>query len=707
MDKMDCGLCCLAMISEYFGNYVSLFELRDIIGHGRDGISLFNLRNLAEQIGFKAVCRKMDAQQLKSIPLPSILFWDEMHFVVLEKMDKKNYYIIDPEFGRRKLDEKEFNDGFSNYTLTCLPGDSFVKNKKNKSWSPIIKLVYKTPKVSAALLITLIILQLITLAVPFFTQFIVDNIILSKLSNSTYIFGLGMIILVLSQVFFSFLRGKLVIFLENSLDIQMTTNFFKHLLQLPYKFFQLRSFGDLLYRAYSLQTIREIISNYLFKGFLDFGMAIVILFYMFQQSKHLALWTIILGGTNVLFQFLSNKKVIIRNQEEIVKISTINGIQTEMMYGISDIKTSGVEEIFYNKWYEEFKKLILTHKKKAELINIINTISIGLNMFAPLFLLYIGSNLVLSNTLSLGGLIAYNTISIQFFSLCGSIVQIVNMFNLTKTHLNRINDVTNSPIDPECNNSEIFKNIKGTIEFENVCFKYSKFGGNVIDNISFKIEKGQKVAIIGESGSGKTTLAGLLIGLNIPTSGQVKFDGISLEKLNKKQLRTNIGVVPQTATLFNKSIYENICLNKPEATYEEVVNAAKAAQIHDDIMRMPMKYHTQIAEMGMAISGGQRQRLAIARAIIHNPSILLFDEATSSLDYVNEQKIDTYFSNLNCTRIVITHRLSSILNSDTIIVLDKGKIIGQGTHHELIVFNSFYKNYYKKHLQDESLVSNS
>ncbi|WP_084662804.1 peptidase domain-containing ABC transporter [Paenibacillus fonticola] len=705
MDKMDCGICCLAMISAYHGKHVSLLELREFTGHGRDGISLLNLKKLAELLGFDTICQKLNLQQLNNDQLPLIIFWDEKHFVVLEKIYKNKYFVVDPEHGRRIFNEDEFSLKFSKYVLKCIPTKRLILKKQVSSWIPIIKLLFKTPRILLSLLATSIILQLISLAVPFFTKLIIDNVIISEASSKMYIYGLGIVILFFSLGIITLTRGKLVIFLQNLLDTQLTTDFFKHLLKLPYNFFQLRSFGDLLFRANSLQTIRELLSNYIFKCVLDIGVVVTILIYMFYQSTPLALWTIILGGLNIVFMIFSNYKIVERSKEEIVRSSIVSGTQTEMLYGISDIKLSGVEDIFLKKWCEEFNKLITSRRKKLELINYVNSISISITIFAPLLILFIGSKLVIANQLSLGSLIAFNTLTIQFFTLTSSLVQISNMFGQVKVHVNRIQDVMNSPIPHESNNLKEINKFKGEIKLENVCFKYSKYGENVIDNVSLHIQSGQKVAIVGKSGSGKSTLAGLLTGLYFPTEGTIKYDGVLLEELSKHQLRTNIGVVSQNVNLFNRSIFENISIHRPDASFEEVVEAAKIAQIHEEIMLMPMHYHTQISEMGMALSGGQRQRLAIARAILHKPRILLLDEATSSLDYINEQKIDAYFSSIQCTRVVITHRLTSILNADQILVIENGRIVCQGTHYQLISNNNYYKNYFYDNVQGEVLTT--
>lgn len=271
----------------------------------------------------------------------------------------------------------------------------------------------------------------------------------------------------------------------------------------------------------------------------------------------------------------------------------------------------------------------------------------------------------------------------------------VQAFILTTSYLKRVEDVLEAPAEKWSMEEDMDSEpIRGNIRLENVSFSYSKYSERVVDNLSMTITEGQKVALVGQSGSGKTTIANLIIGIFKPVAGTIYYDDRDLEDIDLQQLRRRIGTVPQDVTLFNRSIYENITLHYPDATPEEVVEAAKVAQIHDEIMAMPMQYNTMVSEMGMNLSGGQRQRISLAKALLSKPSILVLDEATSSLDHVNEKKIDDYLSSINCTRIVIAHRLTTVMNSDMICVVNKGKIMEYGTHKDLLHTGGFYSHFY-------------
>ena len=301
--------------------------------------------------------------------------------------------------------------------------------------------------------------------------------------------------------------------------------------------------------------------------------------------------------------------------------------------------------------------------------------------------------------MTIGELMAFQSLAVYFISTSKNCIMSLDAFFQLKVYLRRIKDVIDTPIENNSSQGEVI-NIKGNISLRNVNFSYSKVSQNVLDNITFDIKAGEKVAIIGPSGAGKSTLAKILTGLYTPSQGNIFFENKELTTLNKTELRKQIGSVPQEPYLFNESIKNNLTNNNTSITMERMIEVCKIVQIHDEIMRMPMGYETILSEMGQNLSGGQRQRLAIARAIIDRPNILLLDESTNSLDSINERKIDQFLSRIKTTRIVIAHRLSTIRDSDKIIIINNGKIVGIGKHDYLLQTNHYYYNLYR---QDQNL----
>ncbi len=704
MQQTECGLCCMAMVSAYYKSHVSLYELRERLGSGRDGTTLLHLKNLGEQLGFTAKCYRLAPEDLNKVYLPAILFWDEKHYVVLEKITKKHFVIVDPSIGRRRLTLEAFQKSYSGYVLTLIPTEKVTPKKDKGVWGDFFKHLWKMPRLFVTIVVFSLLIQLFTLGMPLLIQFVIDEIITPKEHSLLNVFLLGIIFLIFFHTTFSFIRGRILITLQNRLDYQLMTQFFQHLLRLPYQFFQLRSFGDLLFRANSLRAIRDIISNQLIKGILDLGLLYVILMYMLSNSLVMTAWTLLIASLNVILLVVSRPRINEVNQEEITKHAVVQGTQTEILYGIFGVKTAGVEQMMYQRWLGQFKDLIKAYRKKEIFLNYINTFAGALAIVAPLMILWIGANQVVTGKISLGGLIAFYSISGQFFSLSNSIVHTASAFILTESYLRRIQDVLDAPPEVTSENAIRLDSLKGGIELQNVSFSYTKYSPPVIKNISLKIEPGQKVALVGKSGSGKSTLARIILGLYQPDEGRILYDGHDLVDIDKSTLRKQMGVVPQDVTLLNRTILENITLHNPEASMEEVIQAAKVAQIHDEIMAMPMKYHTMISEMGMNVSGGQRQRIALAQALLHKPSVLVLDEATSSLDHVNEEEIDAMLQQMKCTRIVIAHRLTTVMNADLILVLDDGEIIEQGTHEELLKSSEYYRSFYKESDSKEAVL---
>jgi ABC-type bacteriocin/lantibiotic exporter with double-glycine peptidase domain len=323
------------------------------------------------------------------------------------------------------------------------------------------------------------------------------------------------------------------------------------------------------------------------------------------------------------------------------------------------------------------------------ILNVYNTIISVFQTVGPFCILLLGIKLCVSGNITIGGVIASYSLATTFITTSVSLFNMLNNFNLASSYLERINDITEAKeeIIPK-NPTKI--NITGDIEFRNVSFSYSNTSDYVIKNLSFKIEKGKKTAIVGTSGSGKSTLIKLILGLYEPTEGEIFYDGVNLKNIDKSELRKQIGVVPQDMSLFNKSILDNIVLKNKTLDMDNVKSATDIAQISKEINDMPMKYNTLISDMGMNLSGGQRQRIVLARAVVNNPKLILLDEATSSLDTINEKKVSQYFKNNGSTCVVVAHRMSTITNSDKILVLDNGFLAESGTHKELLSQNGIY-----------------
>lgn len=688
-EQSECGLCCLAMISRYYGRYLTVLDIQELAQSNRDGLSLHQLLNIAHAIGMDSKVYKGTSEELENYELPAILHWKGHHFVVLEEIKKNSYIITDPINGRMTVSSEEFNQLFSGYIMCIKLGDSFEKKKAKNLWKPYLDILINEKKLLFFLISWSLLLQVLMLMTPIVTNFVIDSIILPKKFELVKTLVIGISIVVLFQIIFTLLRSRLLVVLRNNLDWILMSRFFQHLLHMPYSFFQLRSFGDLMFRANSNMMIRQILSNQALSGFLDISLLIIFTVYLYLQSPSLTLMIFTVGIAYFYTLFIAAKKLQRLSKEELSKRTIVQWHQSEMLYGILGVKMAGMEKKMLNTWEDYYKEQLSATKKKDFYATNLEVLMFSIQIIVPFAVLALGTLQVLSNNISLGGMIAFYTLTITYFTLLSSLATASSEFVKITAYLERMVDILERPREKD---GEVkVKELEGNITVKNLNFSYNNNNeSSILKNINLNIKQGEKIAIVGKSGSGKSTLANLLIGLYEPTNGEIYFDDLPLTMLDRASLRKKIGIVPQDIHMFNRSIFDNITIYYPDANLETVVQAAKLAKIHQDIISLPLGYNTIISEFGTNFSGGQKQRIALARALINQPSILLLDEATSSLDAIVEKEIDQILSELRCTRIVITHRLNTVKNADKIIVLDRGEIVEIGTHSELLSKKGHY-----------------
>ncbi|HEY9847699.1 MAG TPA: peptidase domain-containing ABC transporter, partial [Candidatus Caenarcaniphilales bacterium] len=377
-------------------------------------------------------------------------------------------------------------------------------------------------------------------------------------------------------------------------------------------------------------------------------------------------------------------------QRNLVTQAESNNYLIEALTGIATLKATGAEARVLDYWSGLFFKQLQVSLQSSHLSALIEIVLNAVRTFTPLLLLWVGVTRVLDGTMSLGTMLALNTLATLCLMPLASLVANGQKLQLVGAHLERLSDVLDAKPEQDLRQVQTAPNLTGQIQLQHVHFRYDAHSSWVLQDVSLTVQPGQKIALVGRTGSGKSTLAKLLLGLYVPNSGEILYEGIPLQQLNYQTLRRQFGAVLQESALFSGSIRQNIALNDPNLPLEPITQAAKMAVIHDEIMQMPMGYETLISAGGMGLSGGQRQRLLMARALVHRPPVLLLDEATSQLDTITERLADENFNNLSCTRIVIAHRLSTVQNADLILVLDQGRIVEQGTHAQLLVKNGYY-----------------
>lgn len=696
----ECGLCAVAMILRYHKSYETLHDLRTSVDTGRDGSSLRQLKLLLEEHQFKVHIYEASSNGLNQITLPAIIFWEKEHFVVLESIQKQAYTIIDPAVGRRVIKTDQFQAAFSNFVLTAKPKPSFEpKARSENPWKTIISDSLINKKLVGQVIVFALLSYLVTLGLPIIVQHIIDTL---ATFNSQLIIQLVCLMMVLFGIygFALYMRGQKLIALQQVIDRSLMGGTFSHLLKLPYNFYEVRTSGDLLFRMNTLTVIKELLSEDIITGIIDLGGVLFVAAYMFYLSPVLAGVALLVFILNGIFIIMTRPRVLELNQSEIAESSKLQTIQVESIYSILGVKLAALEEHVRRNWYAQFKRVLGSYQKRATFSNLFTTVTSLVQVGAPFLVLIVGIIQYQQAALTLGEVIAFNSISAIFFSLSTAIFNTYNKYLVASSFLERLQDIREAKAEVS-NSTGVQPQLEGDVTLRNVSFSYSKNSQRVLKDINLKIKHGEKIAIVGSSGSGKSTLAKLALGLYTPTRGEIQYDGISMLTLNKQNLRKQMGIVPQDINLFNKSILENIRMNQENISLKDVQTAAKLAQIHEEIEAMPMGYHTLVSEMGLNLSGGQRQRIALARALINKPRVIVLDEATSSLDAVNEQRVAQYLSNIGATRIIIAHRLSTIIDADKIYVMREGRIVEEGKHEELFQRKGYYYQLYAAQLSHQ------
>ncbi|WP_425465372.1 peptidase domain-containing ABC transporter [Nonomuraea mesophila] len=688
---VECGVACLAMVLSYYGRYTSIAEIRDAIVLGRDGVSAGAIVRQARKLGMEVRAVRAEPSALDTLFMPLIVHWNMNHFIVVERITADFVEVVDPGAGRQRLSQAEFGDGFTGVALELLPTVDLARRSGGgmRLWTFVRPFLPPAPKVVTIILAASLGLTLLGLVPALVIGYLLDHVLPTDSTGLVHVLAAGMLAYALGYALVSLARAELLLWMQTRIDWSMMVSFVRHLMSLPYQFFQLRRGGDLLVRVSSSAYVRDVVSSQLLAIAIDSALLGVYMLVIGVQSWTYVLVIAVLAIGQLAVMVVSAPHAQRYTERELQATGEAQSTLLETVTAAETVKSTGAEDIALARWSGRFADQLAASLRRRRLDNAIDALLSAVAATTPLLMLLVGAYLVLGGHLSVGEMFALNAMAGAALAPVTKLGGSIKSLQTVRVHLDRLRDIFDERTESACQGREEV-DLNMSIKLSRVSFQYAGDAPAVLSDIDLSIQPSQMVAIVGQTGSGKSTLARLILGLYPPTTGDITFDGVSLSDLELRRFRRQCGVVTQSADIFSGSILANIALVASEATMADVIEAAKMAEVHDDIMRMPMGYETVLGEGGNGLSGGQRQRVALARALVARPKILLLDEATSNLDADTEMRVQRNLNALRCTRIVIAHRLSTIKDSDRILVLRDGRVVESGDHAGLLERNGHY-----------------
>ncbi len=692
MEMAECGAASLAMVLAYYGRHVPLPEVRHDCGTSRDGVTALAIVEAARGHGLDAEGVRLEMAGLKELPLPAILHWGFQHFVVLERLRRNGAVLVDPASGRRIVSTEEIAQKFTGVAMIFTPGDSFEPRPETRpTLSRYRRLLRDALPRLVTVLAASLALQALALAIPIATQRIIDRVIASQdadwLWPATAILGSVVVLSALLRL----LRSWMTQHLQLSMGLRLMEEFVDHLLHLPLAFFLQRTPGDLMQRVENNALLRDLFATRAVAAVLDGSFVLAYAALMLYYDPRLG--ALMLAWNAMRLVYLLGIRVRARQlvAAELAAAGRENGMLVEAVSTVETVKAAGAELYMVRRVMHRMTARINSAAQRQGIDIVSRLLTLALQGGALATVLWVGGRHVADGVMSVGVFAAFLALNSQLLAPLESLVSAMNQLQYLGGHLNRLDDVLKA--EREMTGSIDPGRLSGAIELDRVTFAYGPKSPSILRDITLSIAAGEKVALVGATGAGKSTLAKLLLALYFPSSGSIRFDGLDLHAIDLPRLRAQMGVVLQDEFFLGGTIRDNLSLNEPNLSLARLREAATIACVDDVIERLPEAYETRIGSGGRQMSGGERQRLALARALAHRPAILLLDEATSALDRDTEARVHANLASLGVTRIVIAHRLATVVDADRVLVLNGGRIVQQGTFKELSGADGLFREF--------------
>jgi NHLM bacteriocin system ABC transporter peptidase/ATP-binding protein len=696
LEAVECGAAALAIVLAYHKRIVPLAEVRRESGVTRDGSQASNMLKAARRYGLIARGFQKDVPDLVSLRPPYIVFWNFNHFVVVEGGRHDRVYLNDPATGPRTVSHEEFDESYTGIVLTFEPGPDFTPGGKAPSTMTALRERLRGSRRGFAyVLVAGVLLVLPSMMVPAFSQIYIDNVLVRQLHDWRRPLVLGLLLTALLRLAVAWLQLRQLRRLKWKLAAVLSSRFMWHLLRLPADFYAQRYSGEISWRLPLNDRVADVLSGRLTTTLIDVAMMSFYVVVMVQYDVPLALVGVGAALLNLLALHWVSRSRVDANLRLMQEHGKAHGVASSGLQSLETLKASALESDFFARWAGHFAKAASAEQALGVTSLRLTVLPMLLASVTAMLVVVLGGLRVLQGSLSIGMLVAFQGLIQSFLAPVNGLVGMGSTIQELQADLNRLDDVLDNPEDPEVirgdegTASEGLR-LRGAVEFCDVTFGYNRLAPPLIEKLSLKVPPGGRIAIMGASGSGKSTIARLACGLYEPWAGEILFDGVPRSQIPRDVLTESLALIDQETVLFEGTVRENLTLWDPAEWNDDLVAACVDAAVHDVVQSLPGGYDARLIEGGANLSGGQRQRLEIARALVNEPSVVIFDEGTSALDAETERVVIDRLRRRGCSVITIAHRLSAIRDADEIVVLQRGKIVERGTHEALIGVHGEY-----------------